>query len=114
MTARDKKSVKLGDNNLYPMTPEECFKLPKIESKQEVLLNFSDEFIRSELMLNPVVAYAIEILRQGEDVYKVLEFTMKTFVEKDKQQLEVMKQLIEQLPIFPGIKTENDNYEVIK
>lgn len=67
-----------------------------MRTKQEVLLNFSDEFIRSEAILNPIVVHGIELLRQGHtDIYKIMEFVMTQFVKKDKEQFDVMKQLVE-------------------
>ena len=71
----------------------------KIKSRQKVLGNFSDEFVRSNTTQNVVVDYAIELLRRDSNIYEVLELVMKTFVEKDKEQLELIKQLLEKCHI---------------
>lgn len=78
----------------------------EVKSKQEILLNFSDEFKKSEAMLNPIVVYALEVLRQGEDIYTVLELVMKNFAKKEKEQFDIMKQLIEHLPVSAVITTK--------
>lgn len=67
----------------------------EIKSKQEILLNFSDEFIRSEALYNPIVNHSLELLRRGEDVYKVMEFAMYAFVKQDNERYEIMEKLIE-------------------
>lgn len=64
-------------------------------SKEETLSYFSKEFRDSDAMLNPIVVHTIELLRQGHtNIYKIMEFVMTQFVKKDKEQFDVMKQLV--------------------
>jgi len=69
-------------------------KQERIRSKVKVLSNFSHEFIKSDAMINPIVIHSMELLRQGQDVYKVMEFMTNAFIKKDKEQFDLIKQLI--------------------
>jgi len=66
-----------------------------IKQRQNTLLNFSEDFNKSEILLNPIVLHAITVLQQGEDVYKVLEMVMTRLAKENKEQFDLMKQLVE-------------------
>lgn len=84
------------------------FDKKEIKSEQEVLLNFSEEFIKGEAQYNLIVNHSLELLRRGEDIYKVMEFAMHAFVKQDNERYEIMKKLIENFhqPLMYSVEKE--------
>lgn len=85
---------------LHKLIAERDFRLERTVndykfSRQEVLSNFSENFIKNEMATNNIVNYAIQLLSQGEDVYKVFELAVSAFVKQDKERFEIMKKLVE-------------------
>lgn len=76
----------------YIPTQEDYNRIEKLKENRNSL---SEEFLKSEAVLSPIIYKAVYMINNGINIYTVFEEVAEAFYKKDKEQFEVIQKLIE-------------------